>query len=181
MDSPLTFRGIRQAQALARRLENTTFGRIYTSPSPRAVHTAEILRTHRDIPLVRDACLFEMDLGLWEGRTRKELQRDHPVDYDRFWNYPDQFQPQKGESFFEVHQRALAFVNRIRRLYSGHNILIVTHAVVLKCLITHFMGKPLRALWEEPYVHGASLTVVNLSDRNPRIEVCADTSHLVGV
>lgn len=42
-DSPLTVRGQEQAQALAQRLADVPFSRLYTSPLPRAVATAAAL------------------------------------------------------------------------------------------------------------------------------------------
>ena len=63
IDVPLSTQGLRQAHALARRLDGIAFDRILTSPMTRARETAEIVAAGRAV--VGDARLTELDYGEW--------------------------------------------------------------------------------------------------------------------
>lgn len=67
-DSPLTAHGIWQAQQLARRLKDEKIDAIYSSPTPRAARTAEILKGSRGLQVRLLDDLMEINLGDWEGR-----------------------------------------------------------------------------------------------------------------
>src|SRR5437660_4539262 len=69
-DSPLTEQGIRQATWLRDTLKHVDFDAMYTSPSPRARRTAEILRHQRERELTLHGDLQEIHMGSWEGKTQ---------------------------------------------------------------------------------------------------------------
>lgn len=58
------------------------------------------------------------------------------------------------------------------------NIVIVTHGVVLKTIVTRLKQAPLEELWARPFMHGASLTTVRVKDGRLELLVEADVSHL---
>ncbi len=66
-DSPLTENGIAQAKRCGENVKNIHFDHAYCSTSERAVDTAEIILTNRDVSLTRVKGLKEMAFGLLEG------------------------------------------------------------------------------------------------------------------
>ncbi|MCY0881685.1 MAG: histidine phosphatase family protein, partial [Firmicutes bacterium] len=162
-DAPLTVHGIQQVEALAKRLHNVHWDKIFSSPSGRAVKTAEILRGSRHVPIVTTAALKEIGLGAWEGQTREKVQAQYPQENAAYWQDPDHFvPPQGGETFHEVQQRVQEFLGQTLRQYAGQSILIVTHTVPVKLLLAHFMQRDLRDLWQDPAVPPASLTEIEI-------------------
>ena len=80
-------------------------------------------------------------------------------------------------SFEQTRERAIQVLNRIKREYQSGNILIVTHSVVIKCLYSFFKNTPIETLWDPPYIHDTSLTVVEMAETGFKIVLEGDISH----
>ncbi|MTH77905.1 histidine phosphatase family protein [Paracoccus aestuariivivens] len=74
-DSPLTARGREQGLAYGRLLAaHIKATRIWTSPLPRALATAELIAKQLSgAGLQQDDRLREVSLGIWDGMTRQEI------------------------------------------------------------------------------------------------------------
>lgn len=177
-DSPLTEKGREDARRLRKRLEEGDLTAIYASTSGRALDTAKIIRGERLIPIYQEERLREIHLGDWEGKTHDEIQRFDPILFHHFWNEPHLYAPKRGERFSDVQNRAFAALTDIINEYRSGNIVIVTHGVVLKTIVTRLKQAPLEELWARPFMHGASLTTVRVKDGRLELLVEADVSHL---
>ncbi|WP_338484616.1 histidine phosphatase family protein [Alkalicoccus halolimnae] len=60
-------------------------------------------------------------------------------------------------------------ITLIQEKHSSGSILIVTHSVVIKTLCAHFKNLPLGKLWEPPFIHATSLTIVELIEKESSI------------
>lgn len=176
-DSPLTKLGAKQAAWLGDSLANVAIDRIYASSSGRAVHTAEIIKGERNIPIERSDAFKEINLGIWEGITQEEAQSNDPIAFDRFWRDPEAFEVQDGETFREVAARAISELRELQRENVGKSILIVTHTVVVKLIMAHYENRPLRNLWDLPYIHPTCLCKIEVDQDNHEIVLHGDTSH----
>lgn len=176
-DSPLTEKGIRQAEYLAKRLRGISFESIYSSPAGRALRTAEILRGDRDVAIREHPDLREMGLGDWEGMRSEEIEERFPEEFDRYWRKPHLYRREKGESYLDVQRRAVSLIGEILRSHTGGNVLIVTHTVVLKTLMAHFEGRPLERLWDPPYIHPSCLNLVRVGEGEREILLHGDIAH----
>jgi len=176
-DSPLTPLGVRQAEQLGEALRDVCFDIVCTSSSGRARHTAQLVRGHQVADIVVYDELQEIDMGHWEGLTQEEIKASEPERLEQFWKEPDLFEGRTGESFHDAKQRALACLNGIVDAYPGKTILIVTHSATLKLLMAHWEGRPMRDLWEPPFLQPASLCKVALRDGRPEIILYGDVRH----
>jgi Fructose-2,6-bisphosphatase len=176
-DSPLTALGIRQAEWLEEALRGVKLDLIATSSSPRAVHTAHLIKGNRDVPLIESEQLKEISLGIWEGRKQDEIKQENPQQFHHFWNDPGQFRVEGSETYREVSSRAVSFLHELLQRYEGQTILLVTHTVVFKLLMAYCEQRPLEQLWELPYIYPACLSKLEFEDGAPRIVMHADTSH----
>jgi probable phosphoglycerate mutase len=177
-DSPLTPHGIQQAERLRDALAQIAIDAIASSPSLRALRTAEIVRGQRAVPIVMDARLYEISLGAWEGLRGAEIEARYPEQHAAFWHDPPAYQPvDAGESFAEVALRVLPCVAELLASHFGQTLLIVTHTVALKVIMCHFERRPLARLWEPPFIHPTSLCHVALDDQGHTILKYGDISH----
>ncbi|MFD1128999.1 histidine phosphatase family protein [Paenibacillus provencensis] len=177
-DSPLTELGTRQARWLGEALAEEPIDVIYSSSSGRAVHTAEVIRGSREIPVTLTDNLREMNLGLWEGRTGDELKLEEPMKYQQFWEEPELFAADGGETYIETMDRAQQELKHILKVNQGKTVLIVTHTVVVKLLMTWLEQRSLETLWDLPYIHPASLCKIVFNEENkPKVVLYADISH----
>ncbi|MGO4546680.1 histidine phosphatase family protein [Paenibacillus sp. 2TAB23] len=177
LDSPLTELGVRQAESLKVVLDKVDIDMIYSSPSPRAMRTAEILRGAREIPLTASESLMEMRFGIWEGQVHSEVQAHYPKQWDRFWNNPEEFAIANSETYTQVQTRALNLLNDIIRKHSSKSLLIVTHTIVIKLLMAHFQGTDMKHLWKSTEIEPASLSRVDISGQTAKIVMHGDISH----
>ena len=177
-DSSLTESGVQNAIALGQALTTTVFESVYSSPSERTVHTSKLIIGDQDIPFYLEKKLREINMGDWEGRTHAEVAETEAESFHSFWNTPHLYNTETGESFLEVQHRAMEAINKIKTAHKSGNILLVTHTVVIKCLLAYYKNLPIEKLWEPPYIHDTSLTVIGL-DEEPRIIQEADISHRI--
>ena len=77
MDSPLTDRGIQQANALANGLVNRGIEFIYSSDLGRAFKTAKLISARLELPVQTDKRLRERHLGSLQGLAKKDFRFQH--------------------------------------------------------------------------------------------------------
>lgn len=177
LDSDLTEKGEENAKSLGEKLKNTDFTAIFSSPSGRTKATTKLIRGDRDIPIIYDENLKEINMGDWEGKELLSIKEMYPLEYESFWNTPHLYKPVGGETFEETQERAIQVLNRIENNYKSGNILIVTHSVVIKCLLNLFKNSNIENLWDPPYIHDTSLTIVELNKTGNKIILEGDLSH----
>ena len=179
MDSELTAHGYRDAGLLGNRLSSVEFNAVYASPSRRTIQTAEAIVSKRPWNIVRHDDLREIRMGEWEGRTHAEVKQDYPEQYHAFWNTPHLYKPAGGgETFPELQRRVVSAINQIVSETDRGNVLVVSHIVAIKATIAYVKKVPLERFWEPPAIHGASLSVIEISDGCANVVCEGDISHL---
>lgn len=176
-NSNLTEHGRNNAQLLGERLKNVDFEAIFSSPSGRTQETTDLIRGDREIPVIYDDNLKEIHMGDWEGKVREDIIEKYPNEFYAFWHDPVNYTPIGGETFEELRSRAEKVLQRIKEEIPSGNILIVTHAIMIKTLFTIFKGQSVKNLWDPPFIHDTSLTVVEMSDDGFKIFIEGNVSH----
>jgi probable phosphoglycerate mutase len=142
-DSPLTDRGVAQAEAFGRTLRNLpafASAEVVASPLERARRTAEIICSRRPISSFRtDDRLREISLGSWDGLTRLELKASHPGIFDGDGRYEWYFRSPNGESYEAVVARITEWLSETNE---GRAMVIVTHGIVGRVLRGIYAGLP---------------------------------------
>ena len=142
-DSPLTDRGVAQAEAFGRTLRNLpafASAEVVASPLERARRTAEIICRRRPISSFRtDDRLREISLGSWDGLTRLELKASHPGIFDGDGRYEWYFRSPNGESYEAVVARITEWLSETNE---GRAMVIVTHGIVGRVLRGIYAGLP---------------------------------------
>jgi broad specificity phosphatase PhoE len=136
LDVPLNALGRRQAAATKSYLAGTPFDRVYSSPLRRAFDTARVVVG--DVPIVTDSRLSEIHHGSWQGRTKREIARRWPGQWDK-WQEQPQFTPPGGEPPALVRLRVEDFLCSMR----GTNILCVSHGVIIQTFLSILSGDKL--------------------------------------
>ncbi|AHM56600.1 phosphoglycerate mutase [Peptoclostridium acidaminophilum DSM 3953] len=178
-DSNLTEMGVRQAQWLRDYMKNKPIDRVYSSPLPRAYTTAQIVTEGMDIEIERRDGLKEMNFGVWEGMSESDIKESSAEQLHNFWNRPHMFEPVGGESYEEASKRITEEFEDIVKSSSGSNLLMVVHGVVLKLILLHAENGCMEDLWQPPFVHPASLSILEYDERQDSYRVIkkSDISH----
>lgn len=179
IDSPLTEKGRRDAEALGKYLSDVDFELVIASPSKRAQVTAELICKGRDISVQVEPDIREINMGSWEGRTKDEIIKAYPVEGEIFYNKPHLYKPLEGDSYYDVQERAVGAVKRFTELYKDGNILIVTHTVVIRAIIAYFKGYPMESLWKGPAIEGTSVTLLEAEHGNIKVASLGETPHII--
>lgn len=106
-----------------------------------------------------------------------DIERDFTEQVKTYYEQPSQFEPTSGESFHMLKERVLRAVEDIATAHPSGHVLIVTHGVVKKCLINHFSGAQLDSLWDPPFIHGTSLTMLEIDTNRRELTMIGDMSH----
>jgi probable phosphoglycerate mutase len=134
-DTPLSPRGLAQAQAVARRLANEGVGRLLSSDLPRALQTAEAIAAATDLPIVASPLLQERNYGDLRGQSYDSLGFN-PLTMSEA--------PPGGESADDFRRRvAQAFAWIVQeRAACGGTVVAVTHGLVIRALFEGHLQLP---------------------------------------
>jgi broad specificity phosphatase PhoE len=142
-DSPLTPRGVTQAEALGRMLRalpGATNAAVVSSPSGRARRTAELIQGERldFAPIGFDERLKEISIGSWDGLDRDEIAALSPGIFDGDGRHEWYFRTPDGETYDEFAGRIAAWLGgRDRR-----TLIVVAHGIVTRVLRGLYAGLP---------------------------------------
>ena len=180
LNSELTESGIRNAIQLGKRLSDREFNRIYTSPSKRAQETAKLIKADKNTPLSIMGDLKEISFGDWEGQTQEEIEKDFKEEYFNFWNKPHLYNHQyhNAEALKTFKKRVDEAMKLIISDNTSGKILIVTHGVVIRAIMSFCWNIPTEKMWDPPIIHGTSLSIVNYDGQRFNKVLLGDTSHM---
>ena len=143
LDSPLTRRGLAQAEALAGHLQGLRFDAIYSSDLGRALSTANIIAARINLKPTARTCLRERNLGIMQGLTIEEFQARYPDEYAGFSSGDPDYAFPEGESVVQRHERIIGCLKSIARVHPAQDILVVAHGGVLYSVIRYIFQIPL--------------------------------------
>jgi len=147
-DAPMSAAGEAQIRELSARLRpRVTPDAIYCSDLSRSRRTAELLAGGPAIPIRVRPALREIDMGDWQGLSRRELAAQRPADYAARGRDIANFRPPSGESFADLAQRVLPCWRDIVEDGEPQIVAIAGHAGVNRVILCHLLGAPLANLF----------------------------------
>ena len=145
--TPLTERGIAQAQTLGTLLRNVPVDNVLCSELERARHTTQLILAEREVPVRNMLELNEMFFGDWEMRHHRDLAREDAENYAVWCNDWQNATPTNGEGFQTFSQRVERFIAQLADYKACQNLLVVSHQGVLSVLIARLLSMPAAAMW----------------------------------
>jgi len=145
-DIELNETGIKQAELLAKYLENVPIKAVYSSPLKRALKTAEIIASLHHIDVTPSQELIDFDYGEWQGMSHDTVKQKYKALYDEWLKNPHLVKVPKGESLDEVRKRALRLIDQVIMKHEG-TVALVSHRVVGKVLICALLGLDNSHFW----------------------------------
>ena len=180
-NAPLTELGQRQAACIQSYFLGVHIDRIVSSDLSRAYDTALPLSRISRVPIETMAALREIYGGKWEGERFSELEYLYPEDY-ALWRYNiGAARPTGGEPVSELCNRVCNAVEVIVNAHREENIVITTHAVPIRAMLTKWLTGAVLGMQDIPWVPNASISkVLYESGRFVPVEI-GETSHLDGM
>lgn len=176
-DVPLNRTGMAQARAVGDRLARQLPAAVYSSPLSRAVVTAEQIARPHGLIAQPHGGLIDIDYGLWQGLTPRQVGERWPQELDAWYNAPQTVRIPGGETLQVVRERGMSTVRTLAREHPDSSIVLVAHTVMNRLILLGVLGLGNERFWnlgQEPCainrftVRDGEFTVVSLND----------TSHL---
>jgi probable phosphoglycerate mutase len=165
LDVPLNDKGQWQAQRLAAALAGEGVTALYASG-------CAVCQAPQPEPGLR-----ERAFGVFQGLTWAEIERDHPVQSERWRRRDPEFGPEGGETLAAFYARCVACVTALAERHPGEVLAIVAHGGVLDCLYRAATRVELRAprSWQ---LGNASINRLLHTPQGLTLVGWADTGHL---
>ena len=171
LDSPLTAKGERQADALGRALAQSLGAvaaplKTYVSPLGRAQRTADLVGAHLTLDRMIEPRLAEVDMGAWEGRTMIEIEAEHPgamagtTTFDWFFRGPG------GETFDVMIDRVTRWLNGLE----GGHAAAICHGITSRLVRGVYLGLTKETMLALPIPQNGFFTLDGGSETYMRAE-----------
>ena len=153
--TPLSERGVAQAEALAARLATMNVAAIISSDLPRTVRTAEAIAAATGAPIETTPLLQERNFGDWRGLPYEDVSGNRLAMNDA---------PPNGESMEQFERRvAAAFAHVLaRRAAIGGNVAVITHGLVVRRVLAEHV-QIAAGIAQPEHVGNTSLSVFDAS------------------
>ena len=179
-DSPLSDKGLEEAQATAIALQKAGIQHIFTSPQRRAVQTAYIIANCIKVEPVLIDELREMDFGKYEGMQRKTLQvAYHPFLY-HFLQLMKYIHPKKyGENLHAFRKRVHAGFEKILTHNQAQCFVLIGHTGTLWLLLSDLAKKHHFPFDKKVILKPCSISKISVNNYGKtQIDYLNDISHL---
>ena len=152
-DSPLTERGLAQADAIGARLVEEAFDALVASDLRRTMQTAERIARRTGHAIVPDARLRERNFGDGEGLTYAQIDQRFPGAFSRTREMDPDYLVPGGETRRQFHQRVMLAFEALAREHDGRRITVVAHGGVLAAIY--------RVIHDIPVAHPHTIPISN--------------------
>ncbi len=140
-DVPLDAQGYQEAVDAARALSDTGLTAVYTGPLRRTIATAQIIADEAGVPDIRILQGFiNLDYGAWHGMTSKEASVTDSTAFAAYRSAPMRCVCPNGERLVDARDRMLEALELIGSRHQGETVVGVTHAVMIRLVISHLEG-----------------------------------------
>jgi alpha-ribazole phosphatase len=166
-DDPLSEKGWRQMWSAVQ--HGTPWGQVITSPLLRCSDFARALVERSALPLATETRFQEVNFGSWEGCTATELRRQDSEILRRFYRDPVRNRPRDAEPLDAFCARVTTAFLEVLERHRGQHVLIVTHAGVIRAVLSHVLSIPLNRIYRISVANGGVTRVRAGGERPPRL------------
>lgn len=153
-------------------LADIPFALCISSPLGRAVETAQLILSGRDVPIETDERIMEMAFGVWEGGCCSKEGWNLPQEFHKFFDDPKHYKaPKGGEDFYMLRRRLKEFLEELyqRKELEGKNVLITTHGAALCGILNIIKERPVCEYWGKGVHKNCAVTEIEVTDGVPKI------------
>ncbi|MBS5038312.1 MAG: alpha-ribazole phosphatase [Fusobacterium sp.] len=164
LDVPINETGKEQAENTRKNLVELEidYDKIYSSPMKRAYETAEIVN-YKNLEIEKDDELREMDFGIFEGLSYKEIIKKYPEEMEKLKKDWKTYSYVTGENPFMLQKRALKFLEKIDK---NKNNMVVTHWGIICTLLSFLFSSELEGYWKYQVKNGG-IVIIEFADGYP--------------
>lgn len=179
INTDITDLGEKQLKKLSERFNDIKLDKIYTSPLKRAQKTALAIKGDRDIEIENLDGIVELDGGIIEGKPINESFIKYPDLKDKWFNHPEDFDPENGENMRDAYNRIEKTFFELVDKHRGETIACASHGGIIRCLECRFLHNNIKMLKTVPFFDNTAIGLFEIDDNNNvLIKFTNDYSHL---
>ena len=172
MDIPLAPEGIELAEKTGKALRDVPFDICFTSPLTRARQTAQCVLGDREIPVIEDKRIQEIDFGVLEGTQFKDAQgKIVSREMEIFFEDPLNFKrPENGENISDILKRTREFwiEKTTDPALADKTVLVSSHGCAVRALLQNIYQDPAQ-FWHGCVPPNCSINLVEVKDGKIRL------------
>ena len=149
-DDLLTEHGWQQMHG---RCEDKEWDLVISSPLKRCADFASDWCKQRQRQLLIDEAWMEMNFGDWEGLSADQIIRRDSTALQAFYADPLGYTPPNAEKYSDFLTRISCGLEGVLSNHVGQQVLIVTHAGVIRGLFSLLLGIPIAQCWQIEVPH----------------------------
>lgn len=146
-DVALTDVGVEQYHLLKERLADSHISACYTSDLGRCVAGAGIICREFGIEPVFRRELRELNIGIWEGMTWREISERWPDEWQARLDDLVNYRVPEGENLLDLEARVMPVIAEIVERHKGQDVLVVGHGGVNRVILLNAIGAPLSSMF----------------------------------
>ncbi len=178
-DADITELGKSQLEALSKRFEEVNLDAVFSSPLIRAYKTACAVADKKGIAVTKIEGLAEVDCGVLEAKPFAEIFAEGTELGDIWYNHPQDFAPENGETMRDAYERIWQTVLEIAKQNKGKTIAAASHGGVLRCLLCRLIYNDINRLSDITWDDNTAVSLIRFDDEfNPTLVYYSDFSHL---
>lgn len=181
-DTDLSELGVKQAEALGKRMVEVGVTKIISSPLRRTYQTALAISRNCGCEIEVDGRLIETNHGDWEGRKKEWIDKRFAEIYRNWMEKPAETVFPNGESFLDTKRRVDDFFTSFD---VPENAALITHDNIVRIILAMTNGDDLNFIWN----YDIEPAAINMFEYNRmgdnrlelRVLKINDTKHLEGL
>lgn len=177
-DGDITLLGEKQRDALSLRFRDIPVDAVYSSDLYRARFTASAVTRFHDLPVQCDRRLREINVGPWEGVPFANIIYEQAELMDTFMHDSANFRLAGAETFGDVQARVTEALQEIAEANPGRTVVITSHGVAIRCMLTKLLGVPLNDRETVPIFHNTGISHLRYENGRFTVDTIDDASHL---
>ena len=178
-DGIVTRKGLRQADALAKRFADVPVTAVYSSDAYRSRMTAQPLADAKGLPVQLRTLLREYTIGIWEGTAIARSARQNPELYARWTATPYDHNIPGADQFSTVADRGCEAIQRLAKENPGGTVVAISHSCTINCTLTRLLGQPISYYGKIKSGDNTAVTKLEVDEEgNVEVIYINDDSHL---
>ncbi|MDD7219934.1 MAG: histidine phosphatase family protein [Clostridia bacterium] len=172
VDIPLAPQGLELARKTGEALKDVPFDICYTSPLLRARQTARCILGDRDVPVIPDSRIQEINFGVLEGTQFKDKDGNilnHQMEV--FFEDPAHYErPERGENISDILERTGNFWKEITTdpALLDKTVLVSSHGCAVRALLQNIYHDE-KDFWHGCVPPNCSVNLVEVKDGQARL------------
>ncbi len=175
-DVALSERGREQFREISEALRDQPLSAVYSSDLQRTLNGARLIAEPHGLEPVTFPELRELSFGAWEGKSLAELSEQFPGEMEKRLKQTELFRADGGETFQELHDRAVPKFMELAANHPEETIAFVCHGGVNRAILAHLLGFPIANLFRISQ-NFAAVNVIQFYDDQVMVELLNGSLH----